>query len=134
MTTVPAEDIERLPAIRATTEQVDALFHEDMRGCVKSITVDFLNHTATVTTTHGCVSMGACIATVMMLDPAVENIQTINGNGWPTAGQHCSKDTQYIKHPEQGWFAIHWQKDKPSKGDYYGTEFVVKRLQSQLLA
>jgi hypothetical protein len=117
--TISAHKIEQLPAVRVTDKQYEALWREDMKGCIKSISVDFSDHTAIVTTANGCVDMRGCISTIMMLDPAVENIQTIDGGAF--TDEHCSKDTQYLKHPEHGWFAIRWDRSVPSRGDFYGT-------------
>jgi hypothetical protein len=129
--TISVEEIERLPAVRVTSEQYEALWREDMKGCIKSIAVDLADHTAIVTTAGGCVDMTGCISTVMMIDPEVENIQTIDGGAF--VAEHRSKDTQYVKDPELGWFAIRWDRSPPTRGEYCGN-FVVKALQSLLLA
>jgi hypothetical protein len=104
-----------------------------MGTCIRSISVDFLDHTATVMTAGGCVDMTGCIATVMMLDPKVQNIQTIDGNAF-SGKRHCTKDAQYVKDPERGWLGITWDLGSPRRGDYCGTAFAIKALQSMLLA
>jgi hypothetical protein len=133
MNTIPAEQIERLPAVNVTGEEYEQLWRAEMGTCVKSISLDFLQHTATVTTAGGCVDMTGCIATVMMLDPEIQNIQTIDGNAF-SGKRHCTKGAQYVKDPERGWLGITWDLGSPRRGEYCGTAFAVKALQSMLLA
>lgn len=133
MNTIPAAQIEQLPAVKVTGEEYERLWRAEMGTCVKSISVDFLTHTATVLTAGGCVDMTGCIATVMMLDPELQNIQTIDGNAF-SGKPHCTKDAQYMRHPERGWFCVSWDHGAPRKGDYCGRAFAVKALQSMLLA
>jgi hypothetical protein len=133
MITIPAEQIEQLPAVKVTDEEYEQLRRAEMGTRVKSISIDFSKHTATVVTVGGCVDMTGCIATVMMLDPEIQNIQTIDGNAF-SGKRHCTKDAQYVKDPERGWLGITWDLDPPRRGEYCGTAFAVKALQSMLLA
>jgi hypothetical protein len=130
---IPAEQIERLPAVDVTCEEYERLWRADMATCVKSINLDFLKHTATVMTAGGCVDMTGCIAAIMMLDPDVRNIQTIDGNAFG-GKQHCTKDAQYVKDPERGWFSLSWDRPMPMRSEFYGTAFATRALQSMLLA
>ena len=138
--TLAAEQIAKLPAVMTTSAEYEALYREDMLGCIASIHLDLLTHSAIVTTAGGCVDMTGCIATLMMLDPQIADIQTIDGralvvnNQGEVTGTRQAKDTQYIRDPRAGWRAIRWDRTEPSQSEGFGTAFVVKRLQALLLA
>jgi hypothetical protein len=138
--TIPAEQIAQLPAVECTDAEYEQLQRDDMQGSIASIHLDLLNHTAVITTAGGCVDMTGCIATVMVLDPAIENIQTINGAALvlddrsQPSGYKRAKDTQYLRDPDAGWYAIDWDRNQPTRSEHYGTAFVVKRLKAILLA
>ena len=44
------------------------------------------------------------------------------------------KDTQYLKDPAGGWFAVLWDRLGPTYTETHGTAFAVKKLQALLLA
>jgi len=129
-TTVSAGQIEKMPAVKATPDEYQVSYREDIGCSLKSIEIDFVDHRALVTTVSGHTDMTGCISLVMMLDPDINNIQTVDGNAF--LGEHRIKDTQYIKHPDNGWYAVCWDKPSPTKTHPHGTNFVKKRLTQML--